>query len=103
MARFKIAVLLSLMIGLAGLLISLNGCGSVSKGSSPPPTSGKINHVVVIFQENRTPDNLFHDPVLIGRGADIASSGKASTIVFPLPLDLVRPLLEGITPKSEAR
>jgi phospholipase C len=29
---------------------------------------------VIIFQENRTPDNLFHDPVLIARGADIASS-----------------------------
>jgi phospholipase C len=26
-------------------------------------------------QENRTPDNLFHDPVLIARGADVASSG----------------------------
>jgi len=42
-------------------------------------TPGKIQHVVVIFQENRTPDNLFHDPVLIERGADIASSGKTST------------------------
>ncbi len=34
-----------------------------------------IQHVVIIFQENRTPDNLFHDPVLIARGADIASTG----------------------------
>ena len=32
----------------------------------------------MIFQENRTPDNLFRDPVLIGRGADIASSGMNS-------------------------
>jgi phospholipase C len=39
-------------------------------------TTSVIQHVVIIFQENRTPDNLFHDPVLIGRGADIASSGK---------------------------
>jgi phospholipase C len=38
-----------------------------------------IQHVVIIFQENRTPDNLFQDPVLISRGADIASSGKDST------------------------
>jgi phospholipase C len=30
---------------------------------------------VIIFQENRTPDNLFQDPVLISRGADIATSG----------------------------
>jgi hypothetical protein len=35
-----------------------------------------IEHVVVIFQENRTPDNLFQDPVLIGRGADIVQQGK---------------------------
>lgn len=37
-----------------------------------------LQHIVVIFQENRTPDNLFQDPVLIGRGADIASSGLNS-------------------------
>jgi phospholipase C len=35
--------------------------------------------VVIIFQENRTPDNLFHDPVLISRGADIAQSGQTSS------------------------
>jgi phospholipase C len=37
--------------------------------------TSKIQHVVVIFQENRTPDNLFQDPILISRGADIAQSG----------------------------
>lgn len=90
MARFKIIVMLALMIASAGLVMSLNGCGSVSKGSSPP-SQGKINHIVVIFQENRTPDNLFHDPVLIGRGADIASTGKTSTgQTIPLtPVSLV--------------
>ncbi len=53
-------------------------------------TAGVIEHVVIIFQENRTPDNLFHDPVLISRGADIASSGKNSlgeTIALT-PIDL---------------
>jgi phospholipase C len=35
----------------------------------------KIQHIVVIFQENRTPDNLFQDPVLIARGADIQNYG----------------------------
>jgi hypothetical protein len=35
---------------------------------------------VIVFQENRTPDNLFQDPVLIARGADIASSGLNSSI-----------------------
>jgi phospholipase C len=50
----------------------------------------KIEHVVVIFQENRTPDNLFQDPVLISRGADIAGSGVNSTgQIIPLaPVDL---------------
>ena len=41
-------------------------------------TQAVIQHIVVIFQENRTPDNLFHDPVLIAAGADIASSGLNS-------------------------
>ena len=60
----------------AGLLVSLDGWGR-NGGSTPPPPPipGKIQHIVVIFQENRTPDNLFHDSVLISRGADIASSG----------------------------
>jgi phospholipase C len=31
------------------------------------------------FQENRTPDNLFHDPILVARGADIATSGVNSS------------------------
>jgi len=37
-------------------------------------SSGKIQHVVIIFQENRTPDNLFHGLP----GADIASTGVDS-------------------------
>ena len=42
----------------------------------PPPVSfSKIKHVVVIVQENRTPDNLFHGLP----NADIASSGVDST------------------------
>ena len=35
--------------------------------------------------------------------ADMSSSGKASTIVFPLPLDLIKPLLDGIAQRSEAK
>jgi len=62
------------------LLLNLNGCGSSSPTtvtvSSP---MGNIQHVVIIFQENRTPDNLFQDPVLINAGADIASSGLNSS------------------------
>jgi len=53
-------------------------------------TAAVIQHVVVIFQENRTPDNLFHDQVLINNGADIAISGVNSvgqTITLS-PIDL---------------
>ena len=32
--------------------------------------------------------------------ADMSNSGKASTIVFPLPLELIRPLLEAIKPTT---
>jgi phospholipase C len=53
-------------------------------------TAAMIQHIVVIFQENRTPDNLFQDPVLIKNGADIAQSGVNSlhqTITLS-PIDL---------------
>src|SRR5579872_6195384 len=36
---------------------------------------GLIQHVVIIFQENRSPDNLFQDANLIAAGADIQSFG----------------------------
>jgi phospholipase C len=59
--------------------ILMNSCGGSSKGSSsPPPSNGQIKYVIVIVQENRTPDNLFQDPVLISRGADIVQSGLNS-------------------------
>src|SRR5437879_9680446 len=65
-----------LVLSAGALLLNMNGCGS----NSPRTVTqwGKIQHVVVIFQENRTPDNLFQDPVLISKGADIAKSGKDS-------------------------
>jgi phospholipase C len=90
MKRVRAVLLLSFVVASASVLIGFNGCGSVGTNPPPPPPPGKVNHIVIIFQENRTPDNLFHDPVLIGRGADIASSGKNSigqTIpLTPVPL-----------------
>ena len=63
----------------AGVLLSMNGCSGVSGHATQPPPPHLIQHVVVIFQENRTPDNLFQDPVLYKqRGADIAQSGMNS-------------------------
>ena len=41
--------------------------------------STQIKNVIVVIQENRTPDNLFQDPNLINAGADIASSGACGT------------------------
>jgi len=99
--RFRFCLIFGL-VSTAGFLLSLNGCGESvqclppgSHYSAPtskhlPPGSQRIQHVVVIFQENRTPDNLFHDAVLIARGADIASSGinsKGQTIRLS-PIDL---------------
>jgi phospholipase C len=53
-------------------------------------TATVIEHIVIIFQENRSPDNLFQDPVLIARGADIASTATGSQgQTIPLtPVDL---------------
>jgi phospholipase C len=87
MSRYRMLLFWSLLICTAVLLTNLGGCGGgapATISNSPPPTQ-KIQHVVVIFQENRTPDNLFHDPVLIERGADIASTGvnsKGQTITL---------------------
>jgi regulator of protease activity HflC (stomatin/prohibitin superfamily) len=32
--------------------------------------------------------------------ADMSANGKTSTIVFPLPLDLIKPLMDAITPRG---
>jgi phospholipase C len=72
-ARLAFAVLLP-CLGI--FLLSLNGCSGTS--IDPPPLH-VIQHVVIIFQENRTPDNLFQDPVLIANGADIQNYGVNST------------------------
>lgn len=63
---------------LGAFLVSIAGCGGGTDPGSlspaPNPLSQKVQHVVVIFQENRTPDNLFHGLP----GADIADSGVNS-------------------------
>jgi phospholipase C len=77
MKRIPALCLPAPLLATAALLLSLNSCGNNSSGGGDTPPS-KIKHVIVIVQENRTPDNLFHDPVLIANGADIASSGTNS-------------------------
>jgi len=56
MSRSSRFCILAVIPSLAILLVGLGGCGSSS--SSPPPKP--IKNVVIIFQENRTPDNLFY-------------------------------------------
>ncbi len=78
MCRSLPPVLVVLLILFGALLLAMNGCGGGGAATTSPPSSSRIQHVVIIFQENRTPDNLFQDSVLIKNGADIASSGLNS-------------------------
>jgi phospholipase C len=77
-----VVLFLSLLVLITGGLLLINGCGGGSQQQittpPPPPPAPKIKHIVIIVQENRTPDNLFHDQNLINAGADIASSGLNS-------------------------
>jgi phospholipase C len=84
-----------LLLCTVGLLAMLGGCGGGSSlsNNTPPPPTPKIQHVVVIFQENRSTDNLFQDPVLVSRGADIQNFGidskgnKIMLVAAPLKTD----------------
>lgn len=66
MARINLLVVIS--CASAALLCA---CGGHSDPGSSGSASSKIQHVVVIFQENRSTDNLFHGLP----GADIADTG----------------------------
>jgi phospholipase C len=97
-----LSISLLLFLG-AVLLLSLNGCGGGSATFTVTPPSSKIQHVVIIFQENRTPDNLFQGLCLAPNGSssscstsptssqyDIVSSGvdsKGQTVSL-MPIDL---------------
>ena len=73
--------------------VSGGGPGNATASVQTPigsGNSGKIQHVVIIFQENRSTDNLFQDPKLIQRGADIQSYGYAGNTKITLtPVSLV--------------
>jgi len=78
------------VVGLTAILTNLDACALGSTGTKDPSPTNLIKHVVVIVQENRTPDNLFQDPALISEGADIASSGLNSNgqTIQLSPIDL---------------
>ncbi|MFL6307055.1 MAG: alkaline phosphatase family protein [Candidatus Sulfotelmatobacter sp.] len=75
MVRSALLCLALLLVAVMLVLLPLNACGGGAFGIP----RGRIRHVVIVVQENRTPDNLFHDQVLIARGADIASNGIMSS------------------------
>src|SRR5580693_2867345 len=105
MSRTALVSISILLLGAAGLLLSMNGCGGVSNSHSVKlPPNYNLPHVVIIFQENRTPDNLFQGLCLPPNGSssscnstspsasqyDIASSGTNSTgaNIHLRPIDL---------------
>lgn len=69
-----------------GGIVSASMTGVSNQAWAAPAGMNKIRHVVVIVQENRTPDNLFHGL----KNADIANSGidsKGQIIpLAPIPL-----------------
>jgi len=67
---------------LTGTLVFAQGqLNHAADGLPSLPGSGVVQHVVIIFQENRTPDNMFHGLP----GADIANSGLNSLgVTIPL-------------------
>jgi len=78
------------MLGFLGVFSGGCGTGStapVTISPKPAASSKKIKHVVVIVQENRTPDNLFHGLP----NADIANTGINShgETVTLTPISLV--------------
>lgn len=89
MSRLPAFLLLLTLSATSAILLSLNGCGG--GGHNNFISSRRIQHIVMIVQENRSPDNLFQDSVLISRGADIVQSGLNHTgVTIPLtPTSLV--------------
>jgi len=90
MNRLRLSVLWGVLLGLAALLASLNGCGGGSSSSSPTPPSGPtpIQHIVVVFQENRSPDNLFGSNPSFEPGVDIVSPNDAKITCHGTPVSL---------------
>ena len=83
MTRFGVLVSAIVLLAVGGTLVSFNGCSGTSSTTVPPPSAGKIQHVVVIFQENRTPDNLF-------QGLCTANAGVPGCGTNSLQYDLVQ-------------
>ena len=56
-------------------LVSLFAALAVAPAPAQQNLGGKIQHVIIVIQENRTPDNLFHeDTLIVNHGADVIPS-----------------------------
>jgi phospholipase C len=80
MNRLALVSISIALLGVAGFLLSLNGCGGGGRGGGiTPPPNYKLPHVVIIFQENRTPDNLFQGLCLPPNGNRSACNSTSPT------------------------
>lgn len=87
MTSVRVVVFAIVLLAIGSTVASLNGCGGT--GGTTPHSTGKIQHVVIVFQENRTPDNLFQGLCTANGGVpgcgtsstqyDLAQRGKDST------------------------
>ena len=93
-----VAILLLLIT--ASLTLGLNACGGGTTATIMPPPPGKLEHVVVIFQENRTPDNLFQDPVLIIRESPTSLSSGTNSLGQTIPLSPIDLGTAGSNPQN---
>lgn len=86
---------MSVMQCRTAILLGLAAIFSSAEFAAGQTYNTPIRHVILVMQENRTPDNLFHDPVLIANGADIATTGfykdkngqRVTIPLAPAPLD----------------
>src|SRR5205823_7526025 len=84
-----------LLVALASLALVVDGCprfGRQTAPPAPPPAFQKINHINVIYLENRSFDNLFG---LFPGANGIAAAGSAATQRDPhgLPYEFLPPVM----------
>ena len=83
---FKISIPAGILA--LSFVTGLQGCTGNLVGSTPPPTTNPIKHIVIIYQENRSFDNFFYG----FPGADSATTGMSGTTQVTLgPVDLDDP------------
>jgi phospholipase C len=74
------------LVCVAAFLLSLNGCGGGSSTTltTLPPPNYNLPHVVIIFQENRTPDNLFQGLCIAPYGSPSSCATNAGAAQYEI-------------------